>query len=362
MVIYSKKSKGPREVSLLAIPDALNIHNATSAATSPAMEGPNQALGTCAQRSESIVQLPQRRRPARAPFYIASLFTALWLVGATMLIVSFGRQLSETIGWGATLTGIAGGVGAAIVFFYALAHMMARSNELRVITNSMAEATLRFAEPESVARDSMVSIGQAIRREVAAMGDGLERALARAAELETLVNNEVAALERAYNDNERRIRDLLDGLAQQREMLVGQAGEVRNAITNVHLDLSHDITTISKLIAERVNEAAQRITRSLAEKGEQITVALGTAGDNLLEQFSQHGVGLLQEFNATRIKPNMLSGAHNSHSDRPREEELLAVTRLSLWLVALALPLASSLINAPDGRPVGGAAPGDAAP
>ena len=128
------------------------------------------------------------------------------------------------------------------------------------------------------------------------------------------------------------------------------------------ISTSHDITTVSELIAERVNEAAQRITRSLAEKGEQITVALATAGGNLLEQFSQHGVDLLQEFNATRIQPNMLSGAHNSHSDRPREEELLAVTRLSLWLVALALPLASSSINVPDGRPVGGDAPGDAPP
>jgi hypothetical protein len=358
MVLHSKKSKDPTEVSLLAIQDALNIRYA---ATGTSMEGPNQAARETAgarRNSESIAQLPQRRRPARTSFYIASLLATLWLIGATMLIMSFGRQLSETIGWGATLTGTAGGVGAAIVFFYALAHMMARSNELRIITDSLAEATLRFAEPESVAHDSMVSIGQAIRREIAAMGDGLERAVARAAELETLVNNEVAALERAYNDNELRIRDLLDGLAQQREMLVEQAEQIRNAITNVHLDLSHDITTISKLIADRLNEAAQHITRSLAERGEQITVALGTAGGNLLEQFSQHGVGLLQEFNAMRIQPNMLSGAHNSHSDRPREEELLAVTRLSLWLVAVALPLAYSSINAPDGRPVGGDASG----
>ena len=110
-----------------------------------------------------------------------------------------------------------------IIFFYLLAHMAWRSQELRLITQSMAEVAMRLAEPETVARESIVTVGQAIRREVAAMGDGIERALARAAELETLVNNEVAALERAYNDNEVRIRSLLDGLAQQRETLVGQA-------------------------------------------------------------------------------------------------------------------------------------------
>ena len=62
------------------------------------------------------------------------------------------------------------------------------------------------------------------------MGDGVERALARAAELEALVHNEVSALERAYNDNEVRIRDLLTELSNQRETLVNQAEHVRNAL------------------------------------------------------------------------------------------------------------------------------------
>jgi hypothetical protein len=105
----------------------------------------------------------------------------------------------------------------------------------RIIARSMTEAAMRLAEPETIARESIVSVGQAIRREVAAMGDGVERALARAAELEALVHNEVAALERAYNDNELRIRGLIEDLANQRDSLVGQAEQVRNAITGVHL-------------------------------------------------------------------------------------------------------------------------------
>ncbi len=84
--------------------------------------------------------------------------------------------------------------------------MAVRSQEMRLIAQSMAEVAMRLAEPETVARESIVTVGQAIRREVAAMGDGVERALARAAELETLVANEVSALEHAYNDNEVRIR------------------------------------------------------------------------------------------------------------------------------------------------------------
>jgi len=62
----------------------------------------------------------------------------------------------------------------------------------------------------------MVTLSQAIRREVASMGDGIERALARASELETLVRSEVSNLERSYSDNERRVRSLIDELASER--------------------------------------------------------------------------------------------------------------------------------------------------
>ena len=153
------------------------------------------------------------------------------------------------------LFGLAAGIVLPVLFFYVLAHMIWRAQELRIIAQSMAEVAMRLAEPEDVARDSIVTVGQAIRREVAAMGDGVERALARAAELEALVHNEVSALERAYNDNEVRIRGLIEDLANQRDTLVGQAEQVRNAITGVHLDLTHDIASVSDLVAASVNDA-----------------------------------------------------------------------------------------------------------
>src|SRR5438128_961620 len=88
-----------------------------------------------------------------------------------------------------------------------------RGQQMSSVAQAMAQVAIRFSEPEGSASDSMVTVGQAIRREVAAMGDGIERAIARAGELETLVANEVAALERAYSDNEVRIRALLQDIA-----------------------------------------------------------------------------------------------------------------------------------------------------
>ena len=70
------------------------------------------------------------------------------------------------------------------------------------------------------------------------------------------------------------MRGLLQDLADQRDTLVGQAEQVRSSLGNVQIDLTQDLSTISDLVGQQVNEAAQRITQSLAEKGEHITVTL----------------------------------------------------------------------------------------
>lgn len=254
---------------------------------------------------QSIGQILQalQRRPSRMSYTVATIFSGAWLVAGIGLAWIYAPQLEAILAEGRGAVPALLGLGALYIlpvfFFYALAHMVTRSQELRLIAQSMAEVAIRLAEPETVARESIVSVGQAIRREVAAMGDGVERALARAAELEALVHNEVSALERAYNDNEVRIRGLLQDLASQRDTLVSQAEQVRNAITGVHLDLSQDITSVSDLVAERVSETAQRITHTLADKGEHITLALGRAGDSMINALTERGGDLLERLEQT---------------------------------------------------------------
>jgi len=328
-----KKSKDPTEVALSAIQDALDTRAPESKPNLTAqreqirsstdedlfIESPGAAAASREERparlkSSTVAANDDRanighvlqslqRRPSRTPYTVAGVFSAAWVICALGLSYSYEGAFASLVAQGGTaiplLVGLTAGFFAPVVFFMVIAHMLARTQELRMISQSMAEVAVRLAEPETVARESIVSVGQAIRREVAAMGDGVERALARAAELEALVNNEVTALERAYNDNELRIRTLLDGLASQRETLVGQAEQVRTAITNVHLDLSHDITSVSEAVAERVNEAAQRIARTLAEKGEHITVALGHAGDSMIDALGERGGDLLDRLERT---------------------------------------------------------------
>ncbi len=283
---------------------------------------------------QSIGQILQamQRRPSRMSYGVATLFAVAWMTAGFGLAWAYMPELEALLAQGGAAAPALIGFGALflapIVFFYALAHMVWRSQELRLIAQSMAEVAVRLAEPETVARDSIVSVGQAIRREVTAMGDGVERALARAAELEALVHNEVSALERAYNDNEVRIRGLLHDLASQRDTLVSQAEQVRNAITSVHLDLSHDISAVGDLVAERVGEIAQRITRTLADKGEHITLSLGHAGDSMISALTDRGGDLLERLEqtsdqATRAITNAserLSASLNFKTDHIHEE------------------------------------------
>jgi hypothetical protein len=172
---------------------------------------------------KSVGQILQSTRvPSAQPLFIAAgVASVAWVIFAAILTTPYLSQLQQS--FAPALLALLITFLGPVAFFFAVAHTIQRSREMRALSQSMAEVALRLSEPEGLARESIVTVGQAIRREVAAMGDGVERALARAAELESLVQSEVAALERAYNDNEVRIRGMLDDLASQRDSLIGQA-------------------------------------------------------------------------------------------------------------------------------------------
>src|ERR1700704_1045331 len=332
-----KKVKDPTEVALSAIQEALNISDTTvdtsrnsigndmapptisSAAPSysetpydtrdmrqnadrpvfdPIEEprSPRRAANDDRETIGQILQAIQKGRPARSVYMFATVVAGLWIAIGILLTISFLPALQAAMGQSGgvlVLAGLAALFLVPVLLFYFLASLAWRGQEMRMIAQAMAQVAIRFSEPEGAASDSMVTVGQAIRREVAAMGDGVERAIARAGELETLVANEVSALERAYTDNEVRIRALLQDIAHQRDNLVGQAEQVRSAISGVQIDLRHDIALISDAIASRVDEVAKSITGALEERGAHITSALSNAGDNMILALGERGGDLL---------------------------------------------------------------------
>ena len=168
--------------------------------------------------SELVYSL--QKKPSRLPLVIAALCSALWLAllwyyvrtnepGLLAAETPLLARLSDPKSY--VYAGLAI---IPVMMMWAYATLLRRAQEMRQAAGSMTEAAIRLMQPESIASDSIRSVGSAIRREVAAMSDGVERALARAGQLESMVQNEVLNLQRSYSDSEIRLRTLLTDISK----------------------------------------------------------------------------------------------------------------------------------------------------
>ena len=253
-----------------------------SAETRPAPVTPAVAPANDDRRSVGQILQAMQVRPSKGPYVAATVVSLVWAgLWFAWAMANRATLLSGDIArLEPALAGLA--LVGPIAFFFVLAVIARRAQEMRLTARSMSEVAVRLAEPETIATEQVITLSQAIRREVASMGDGIERALARASELETLVRSEVATLERSYADNERRIRTLIDDLSNEREAIVLNAEKVRGAMSGAHENLSDTLATTSLKLAEAVSDAGVRVTQSLGAKGEEISTSLGQTGERLL--------------------------------------------------------------------------------
>ncbi len=127
------------------------------------------------RRSPSALMKSIEGASARAALRNATIASTAWVAGALGLgYLVYGDLLASST----SLTDVAAvpgvvalGVGTVVpvMLFYAFSIMMARAHDLRNAARSMAEVALRLAEPETVASERIMTVGQAVRREVSAM-------------------------------------------------------------------------------------------------------------------------------------------------------------------------------------------------
>jgi hypothetical protein len=337
MAIENKKLRDPAEAALSAIEAALNLNHldpvgaegkapddaratrlpdvedhafegnrARRLEPDPVPEPTDRRDPVGLDRPESAFPLPERAqvanddrqsvglmlqalqvRPSKRAYVVAVLASLAWAGGFAALLYAQGLQTPDALRAAFTPVQIALGALALLgpILLFMIAGMLAvRSQEMKLVARAVGEVAVRLAQPEAFSTDAVLSVSQAVRREVAAVGDGVERALARAGELETLVRSEIATLERAYADNEFRIRNLVDELAAQRESIVSNAERVRSAISGSHQNLTQELETAAQRLVTAVNSAGERVTGSLEQRGEQITEALGRTGERVIEE------------------------------------------------------------------------------
>ncbi len=222
-----------------------------------------------------------QQKPSKAPFIVAFVASLAWfVVGGFFAYGIMGSQTPAPAGVADMLSNPAAFTAAVtvlipIALFWFLALLVWRAQELRLMASAMSEVAVRLAEPDKLAEQSVASLGQTIRRQVAAMNDAISRAIGRAGELEALVHNEVAALERSYSDNEMRVRGLISELASERQALSNNSERVSEALKGVGKQIAHELT-----------EASSNIDRKLADRGAQLTemlVARSTEAANQVE-------------------------------------------------------------------------------
>jgi hypothetical protein len=240
-------------------------------------------------------------RPSRTPMVLATFVSAAWIV--LVALYAYGNKV--TLATASDLEARPDLVLYAllalgpVLFFFVMAMMARRAQEMRMTARSMTEVAMRLAEPESIATEQMVTLSQAVRREVVSMGDGIERALARAGELETMVRTEVSNLERSYSENERRIRALVDELSSERDAIFANSERLRGVIAGSQDSVFRELESTAARLSDSLGDVGSRVATSLGAKAEEIRLALESTGDELVEKLASQGGSLITRLGET---------------------------------------------------------------
>lgn len=191
------------------------------------------------------------QKPSTKIFRVAAIASAVWaVVGGAFGLYTLAPAWME----GASLTAVIlsptafmtiGGIFVPIAILWLLALLNWHVASLALRSSTMTEVAIRLAEPDRAAEQSIASLGQAVRRQVSFMNDAVSRALGRAGELEALVHNQVADLERSYEQNERRIRGLIQELTGERHALLNTSTSVTDTLRTLGTEIPQLIEKLS---------------------------------------------------------------------------------------------------------------------
>jgi hypothetical protein len=284
-----------------------------------------------------------QQKPSQRPMMAAAIASGVWafvslLLGWAMLAPELQRAPTflEMLSRPTAIT-LAATIIIPIALFWFLAMLVWRAQELRLMSSAMTEVAIRLAEPDRMAEQQIASVGQAVRRQVSFMNEAVSRALGRAGELEALVHSEVAALERAYSENEHRIRGLLTELSGERHALLNTSERVNQALKEIGTEIP---TLVDKLgqqqmkLAGFIEGAGQNLIAletSLATTAENVSTKLGNQTsriETVFEEFTTTLAGALEQrtdnlrLSFDRMSAEMADGSRkiehalDNHADR----------------------------------------------
>lgn len=255
-----------------------------------------------------------QQKPSRSPFLVAGIASAVWAIlgvfVGTSVLTKYGSGINSFVDFFASpvMLGVIAGTAVPIAMFWFLAYLIWRAQELRMMSSAMTEVAVRLAEPDKMAEQSVASLGQTVRRQVAAMNDAISRALGRAGELEALVHNEVTALERSYSENEHRIRSLINELASEREALANNSSRVSEALRGIGGDVRREITAATEEATQSLSQATNTLSDTITDRAQKITTAVTEAGDAVDARLAERGAQVNEQL--TRHSAKTVDNIH----------------------------------------------------
>ncbi|RCL02647.1 MAG: hypothetical protein JSC188_000167 [Candidatus Tokpelaia sp. JSC188] len=232
-----------------------------------------------------------------------TVLSVLWAVGgittAYRYFSSEPQGISSFLSTAQGILIIAGTI-IPILIFWSFAQLARRTKELQQVVNTMTDAAMRLLEPETTSKDRVNSLGHIIRREVAAMGKGIDRTMSRASELEALLQSEINNLEQAYSENEARIRTLIVELANEREAVSTHADHVKMKITGAKDQLIQEFNSIAEHINATAESFTSRLSETLNGRWGEFVDEFNMANEGIAQQLSKKFIDTAQSFNDSR--------------------------------------------------------------
>lgn len=162
-------------------------------------------------------------------------------------------------------TGLALAILLPVVLVWLIAFITWRGAEMQLMSEALAKAAVRLADPADHTADDITTLAQAVRREVDLMRAGLGDALTQAADLKALVSRELDDIERGTGRAEFRARAMEELLTRHK--------------TNLQ-ELGTSLGSESDTIARAIRMEVESI-RSLTGKAE---ADIRRAGERVVEQ------------------------------------------------------------------------------